>query len=162
MLKLNLDLRRSFSHIFIVADIPHPILGADFLERYNLSVSIRQRRLTDDSTGLSVTGNTMPCSLQCLSHLPSASSCRYTELLRKFPDLTNLTRTHQSPPHDIMHHIKTTGPATFQRYRRLDTTKRKFAQSEFEHVMELGIVRPSDSKWASPLHMVKKSKPGDW
>ncbi len=61
-----------------------------------------------------------------------------------------------------MHHIKTTGPATFQRYRRLDPTKRKIAQSEFEHMVELGIVRPSDSKWASPLHMVKKSKPGDW
>ncbi len=28
---------------------------------------IRQRRLTDDSTGLSVTSNMMPCSLQCLS-----------------------------------------------------------------------------------------------
>ncbi len=80
LLKLNLGLRRSFSHIFIGADIPHPILGADFLERFNLSVSIRQRRLTDDSIGLSVTDNTMPCSLQCLSHLPFASSCRYTEL----------------------------------------------------------------------------------
>ncbi len=32
----------------------------------------------------------------------------------------------------------------------------------FEHTMELGIVRPTQSKWASPLHMVKKSKPGDW
>ncbi len=29
-------------------------------------------------------------------------------------------------------------------------------------MMELGIVQPSNSKWASPLHMVKKSKPGDW
>ncbi len=28
--------------------------------------------------------------------------------------------------------------------------------------MELGIVRPSDSKRASLLHMVKKSKSGDW
>ncbi len=28
--------------------------------------------------------------------------------------------------------------------------------------MELGIVHPSDSKLASPLHMIKKSKPGDW
>ncbi len=28
--------------------------------------------------------------------------------------------------------------------------------------MELGIVRPSDSKWTSPFDMAKKSKPGDW
>ncbi len=77
-----------------------------------------------------------------------------------FSNLTNLTR--ESPLQDIMHHIKTVGPVTFQRYCRLDRTKREIAQSEFEHMMELGIVRPSDSKWASPLHMVKKSKPGDW
>ncbi len=29
-------------------------------------------------------------------------------------------------------------------------------------MIELGIVRPLDSKWTSPLHIVKKSKPGDW
>ncbi len=29
-------------------------------------------------------------------------------------------------------------------------------------MMLLGIVRLSDTKWASPLHLVKKSKPGDW
>ncbi len=29
-------------------------------------------------------------------------------------------------------------------------------------MMELGTVRPSDSKWASPLRLVKKSKPGNW
>ncbi len=40
--------------------------------------------------------------------------------------------------------------------------KKRIAQNEFEHMMELGIVRPFDSKWASPLHMDKESKPGDW
>ena len=29
-------------------------------------------------------------------------------------------------------------------------------------MMELGIVRPSSSNWASPLHMVPKETPGDW
>ncbi len=156
MLKLDLGLRRSFSHVFIVADVPHPIIGADFLERFNLSLSVRRRCLTDDSTGLSVTGNTIPCSFQCLSHLPSPSPCPYTALLRKYPNLTNLTRTRDSPPHDVVHHIRMTCPASFQRYRRLDPTKKRIAQTEFEHMMELGIVRPSDSKWASPLHMAKK------
>ncbi len=43
--KLSLGLHRSFSHIFIVADIPHPILGAYFLERFNLSWRARQCRV---------------------------------------------------------------------------------------------------------------------
>ncbi len=31
MLKHGLGLRRSFPHVFIIADVPHPIIGADFL-----------------------------------------------------------------------------------------------------------------------------------
>ncbi len=83
-------------------------------------------------------------------------------MLRKYFNLTNVTRTRDSPPHDIFHHIRTTGPASFKWYRCLDPTKKRIAQTESEHMMELGIVRPSDTKWASSLHMVKKSKPGDW
>ena len=38
----------------------------------------------------------------------------------------------------------------------------KIAKSEFEHLLQLGIVRASDSSWSSPLHMVPKPTPGDW
>ncbi len=60
MLKLDLGFRRSFPYDFIVA--PHPIIGADFLERFNLSLSGLRRCLTADLTGLSVTGNIIHCS----------------------------------------------------------------------------------------------------
>eukprot|EP00731_Ephydatia_muelleri_P025040 Em0017g123a len=36
------------------------------------------------------------------------------------------------------------------------------ARKEFEHMLQLGIVRPSSSSWASPLHMVPKKSSGDW
>ncbi len=131
LLKHNRGLRRSFSHMFIVTDIPHPILGADFLERFNLSVNIRRQRLTDDTTRLSVIGNTIHCLFECLSHIPSVSSCRYTELLRKFPDLTDLIRTRQSTTHDIMHHIKTTAeqPSSGRRVRFPDRSVTYYRQN---------------------------------
>ncbi|PIK40396.1 pol polyprotein [Apostichopus japonicus] len=37
----------------------------------------------------------------------------------------------------------------------------KIARHEFDHMLQLGIIRPSDSNWASPLHMVPKAS-GDW
>ena len=37
----------------------------------------------------------------------------------------------------------------------------KAARQEFEHMLQQGIIRPSSSSWASPLHMVPK-KSGDW
>ena len=35
------------------------------------------------------------------------------------------------------------------------------AKSEFNHMLDLGIIRTSKSPWSSPLHMVPK-KSGDW
>ena len=38
---LNLGLRRAFRWVFIVAAVSFPILGADFLHHFNLSVGLR-------------------------------------------------------------------------------------------------------------------------
>ncbi len=84
MLKLDLGIRRSFPHVFIVAD---------FLERLNLSFSVRRRCLTDDSNGLSVTGNTTPCSFQSLAHPPLSIS------LPIHCDVTEVFKLHERNPH---------------------------------------------------------------
>ena len=38
----------------------------------------------------------------------------------------------------------------------------KITKKEFEHLLQLGIIRSSSSAWSSPLHMVPKKTPGDW
>ena len=38
----------------------------------------------------------------------------------------------------------------------------KITKDEFQHMLELGIIRPPLRNWASPLHMVPKKTAGDW
>ena len=64
--------------------------------------------------------------------------------------------------HFVTHHIPTTGPPVASRPWRLPPEHLKIARQEFDRMLDLGIIRPSSSCWASPLHMVPKKTPGDW
>ena len=163
-LSLNLGLRRTFRWIFVVADVQKPIIGADFLHHFRLLVDLTQQRLIDTHTQLNI---------QCLTatHESSPSSkltCNidrneFELLLAEFPEITRVHNYHSCPvQHNITHHISTNGPPVSARTRRLAPERLKVARREFEHMLELGIIRPSSSNWSSPLHMVPKKTQGDW
>lgn len=59
--------------------------------------------------------------------------------------------------HGVEYHISTTGPPVYAHARCLDSLKLAAAKAEFAYMEELGIVRRSNSLWASPLHTVPKS-----
>ena len=65
---------------------------------------------------------------------------------------TKLPQTH----HGVLHHLRTSGTPITSAFQRLDKEKLKAAQAEFAELERTGIVRRSDSPWASPLHMVRK------
>ena len=164
-LTLNLGLRRTFRWIFIIADVSKPLLGADFLHQFGLLVDIAHGKLVDANTHLSVHGilvEDTPTSLTVTPSTPYHAQV-YSSLLSEFPELTRIHNYNDTPvKHDITHHINTNGPPVSSRTRRLSPEKLQVARKEFEHMMELGIIRPSDSPWASPLHMVPKKSSGDW
>ena len=158
---LDIGLRRSYRWIFIIADLPIPILGADFLAHFGLRVDARHRKLIDTTTGLIL------CGLQSTTVSPSPVfhfpvSTPYTDLLRKFPSISRPCYNESSVKHSVTHHIRTTGPSVFCRPCRLAPDRLKIAKAEFDHMLQLGIIRASDSSWSSPLHMVPKPTPGDW
>nr|VZI35993.1 unnamed protein product [Spirometra erinaceieuropaei] len=161
-LTLNIGLRRSFSWIFVIADVPHAILGSDFLTEFDLLVDCRRSCLLDRTTGLSVRGLT-PFNDSCnLSVLDTGIACPYRDLLLQHPNIIKPQFRSSEIQHDVVHHIRTSGPLVFARPRRLAPSRLQAAKAEFEHMLQLGIIRPSESPWASPLHMVPKATSDDW
>nr|VZI23142.1 unnamed protein product [Spirometra erinaceieuropaei] len=51
-LTLDLGLRRRFHWVFMEANVKSPIIGADFLSSFGLTVDVRHRRLSDTTTQL--------------------------------------------------------------------------------------------------------------
>ena len=67
----------------------------------------------------------------------------------------------ERPAHGVEHVVPTDGPPVSARPRRLAGEKLAVAKEEFRKMQEMGIIRPSSSSWASPLHVVAKAN-GGW
>ncbi len=157
-LTLDLSLRRTFRWIFVIADVQKPLLGADFLHHFGLLVDLTNGKLVDTNTQLSIMGllaNDFPSTVT----IPTSKN-----ILHFFPSFLNLLGciTTMIIKHDVTHHITTSGPPVSCRARRLSPEKLTIARKEFEHMLDLGIIRPSSSNWSSLLHMVPKKTEGDW
>jgi hypothetical protein len=161
-LTLNLGLRRNFQWIFLVADVQKPIIGSDFLRHFALLVDMRQHQLTDTSTHLRIQGIVTQDPSPSPVFTPRNTGDPYLTLLSQFPTLTQVCSPDSPIKHDVTHHIITSGPPVSARPRRLAPERLKIAMKEFDHMLQLGIIRPSSNAWSSPLHMVPKKTTGDW
>ena len=157
-LTVSLGLRRRFQFVFVIADVEQPIIGADFLHHHRLTVDLRARRIMDSVTQLS-----SPATIAHVSHFTSPSinltsvPDSVKNILSSFPDLTRPYTATLPAKHTVEHHLSTKGPPVHARARRLAPDRLAAAKAEFEHMMDMGIIRPSSSSWSSPLHMVRKS-----
>lgn len=158
---IDIGLRRTYKWIYIIADVPLPILGADFLRHFSLIVDMKNRKLVDSQTTLEISGNkTSVISPRPMFSIPEKDDV-YRSLLNQFRDITRPNFKETAIKHTITHHINTRGPPVHSRPRRLASNKLQIAKAEFDHMLDLGIIRPSNSPWSSPLHLVPK-KTGDW
>ena len=80
--------------------------------------------------------------------MPVSVPSDFLTLLHEFPTVTQPCRYDEPVHHTVPHHITT-------------SSKLEIVRKEFEHMQNLGIICPSSSPWASPLHMVPKPK-DDW
>lgn len=143
MLDVNLGLRRSFKFKFLIASVPTPIIGADFLSHFGLIVDLKNRRLIDSVTNLSVSGITTSSFAPSLKLISGDS--KYHKLLEQFPELTKISNKAIKVKHNTVHYIETTGPPIHSKPRRLNPKIYEEVKNEFQFMVDQGICRPSKS-----------------
>lgn len=144
---------------FCVADVPHPIIGADLLKHYGLLPDLQNRRLIDPKNNTFTRGAIRHVSVISFSLVNPTN--RFTEILTEFPEITGVKQAHPVVNHGVRHHIITNGPPVAEKPRRLSPEKLAAAKAEFKRRVDHGLSRPSSSPWASPIHMATK-KDGSW
>ena len=124
-------------------------------------VEIKRGRLVDNITGLTVRGIATRFPLiSPVVFKPTTNG--YADMLNQYSDITRPVFRDNHIKHDITHLFQTQGPPVADRPRRLRADRLKVAKKKFQHMICLGIIRPSSSSWSSPLHMVPKKTTNDW
>ena len=154
--KLDFGSDIPFEWDFVIADITFPIIGMDFLQHYELLVDSSRHRLISSNHKISISGISTDVESISLMVATTDNLSAYDILLKKFPELTQSDYSKASLKHNVTHHIVTKGPPVAAKPRRLDPAKLQMAKDEFNRLLDLGIIRPSNSPWSSPLHMVPK------
>ena len=158
------ELKRTLAWVFVVADVTTPLLGHDFLSHFGLLVDCKARSVRDSVTQLVIPGEigNFP------SYVVNEVSCFPKQVQNLFEKYASVIKPHQVQSTETTSikasHFIDTGSAapTFASPRRLPPDKLKAAKEAFHTLLTAGVIRPSKSPWASPLHLVPKSKPGEW
>ncbi|XP_035205012.1 uncharacterized protein LOC118179965 [Stegodyphus dumicola] len=111
LMSLDLGLRRKFQWPFVIAAVSHPIIGADFLQKFSLLVDIKNRRLLDSITQLSAVGsigNATNFGIKLIS-----GNSPFHKLLEQYPNVIRSVTGKPTADHGIVHVIETTGPPIF-------------------------------------------------
>ncbi|KAF2346241.1 Reverse transcriptase domain [Trinorchestia longiramus] len=153
----SLGLRRNFNWKFIIAAVEQPIIVADFLYNFGLSVDLKNKLIRDETTSLS--RPLSPVNITHSLHSIGAaldSKCKFQQILADYLALTNPNLAAKKNQSSTKHHIITTGPPVSSRARRLPPDRFETAKAEFQRMQNAVTVRISKSPWASPLMMVPK------
>ena len=155
LLKVNLGLRRDYLHVFVVADVQHAIVGSDFLSKYNICIDLANKRIFDQETRVSHDASAVRgSSLQIAANAEGP----HVEILKKFPSLTSDVTRLAKVNHGIKHTIPTFGKLPSFRPRKLNPTMMEVAKNTIEKMLEEGVIEPSNSPYASPIHLVPKKQ----
>ena len=89
-------------------------------------------------------------------HLSPTQQQRLKALYQEFSDIISQGEDGLGCTPLLQHTIETEGPPLRQPYRRQNPTVRREEMAQVQQMLSSGVIRPSNSPWASPVVMVKK------
>eukprot|EP00794_Sanderia_malayensis_P018475 gene18475-biopygen15565 len=95
-----------------------------------------------------------PCPVDALPKVSSPDR----ELLKKFPGLIRQDYKDTDIKHRVTHHINTHGEPVLCRPCRLAPDCLKIATAEFDHMLQLGIIRQFESNWSSRCILLQNQR----
>ena len=150
---------RKFPYEFIVANVQHNIIGADFLSDFYLAPNQRDGSLLDLETFDSIPATPVEGESSLAYHVEADN--RFYQLLDSFPSIQTPSFTNKEPLHGVRHSIPTEGPPVQSRARKLAPDRLAIAKAEIQKYLDLGICYRGKSEWTSPL-MVAPKPGGGW
>ena len=144
---------KTYSFIFIIAQVSRPILGLDFLQTFKMLLDLGNRQLLHSGVRTRFTSVASDISGINVVQVPRSS---FSQILLDFPEITDVALASCTSLHGVECYINTTGPPVRSAPRRLAPDKLRAAKEYFATMCAAGICRRSDSPWSSRLHMVPK------
>ena len=147
---------------FEIADTSIAILGADFIRNFNLLIDLNAKKLVETSSISNDLSNYKHNSCKAVKIKPQClnNSIFKQMIYEEFPNLLSFNAPATSAATSVRHEIKTKGPPIRGKVRRLSPEMMKIAKAEINKLLEANIIKPGNSSWGSPIHLVKKKEPG--
>lgn len=107
-LTIDLGLRRNFKWDFVIADVSTPIIGADFLQNFDLLVDVKREKLIDNTTRQEIhtLNTTNDPSIKTFYADPP-----FTAIVNEYKDITALNTkrrsTNATEHHIVLRHFHT-------------------------------------------------------
>ena len=141
----------SYSFVFILAKVPRPILGLDFLQAYKMTIDLCQKQFLHLGVSTPFSSAT-----SAISGVNVVRDDQFARLLLEFPEIADISLAASTTRHGVECFIDTSGPPIRTPPRRLTPDKLRAAKQYFELMCAAGICHRSNSPWSSSLHMVAK------
>lgn len=150
--------------VLIVPSLPHGlILGSDFCRLFDIAIDYRTNSYLVGKKYLDISQSFSDCekNLSVINRICSRSELN-NEQTKQLNVMIETFRTLSSPKlgrtSKIIHKIDTGEAEPIkQRHHVISPYKLEILNKELDRMLELGVIRPSSSPWASPVLIVEKS-----